>query len=264
MLDKIISKYSSNILLDFEVVPIAIADKDFKIIWYNNNFKNYIGKGQIKGRSIGKLFPSVDLKLINDINTSAEIELSLGKENNKLIIKTLKTKKQVDAFVIEVEPARAEKSKSKKTEQIKTYDTFQQEFQNILGLIAKESSLDILIEKILSKAIEITESDFGILILQDEKKKTEFHFLDTGGLLKNQKEIEREIKSSYSFLSKWLKVNKKPLLAANTPNNLAYSLSQFMQCESLVISPCIFDNILLGAVILGKSKGKYTEKIFSK
>ena len=128
---------------------------------------------------------------------------------------------------------------------------FQKEFQNILALLVKEKSLDTLSQSILNSCIKISDSNFGIIVFHEENKKYEFLFNDPNRQLKNQAEIKKEITVNYSFIIKWLGINKRSLIALNKTNNIGFNLTRVLQSEALVISPCFFNNELLATIIIG-------------
>ena len=56
MSDELIRKYKSKELLELQTTSVALADKSFKIFWFNKSFKKDIGTGKIKGISLKSLF----------------------------------------------------------------------------------------------------------------------------------------------------------------------------------------------------------------
>ena len=48
------------------------------------------------------------------------------------------------------------------------------------------------------------------------------------------------------------------MLALNHQNNIGFNLTEILNCESLIISPCFFEDQLLATIMVGKSKGTYS------
>ena len=130
--------------------------------------------------------------------------------------------------------------------------------QSILILLVKEKSIITIAEEILIRCTDITSSDFGLITLHDGEEVKEFLYNDNSGLIENKQEVEKSIKFNSSFINKWLEINKRPLLALNHHNNIGFGLTQVLNCESLCISPCYFDNVLQAKILLGKKNGSYS------
>ena len=71
--------------------------------------------------------------------------------------------------------------------------------------------------------------------------------------------MEKTVRSDFKFIRKWLMLNKQSLTALNNRNNLGYNLTQSFGCSSLVISPCIFEEKLLAAIITGKKDAGFND-----
>ena len=78
MLEKIVAKHALDKLLEQIDQPLAIADNNQKIIWYNQNFKSILGNVRIKGRSfvnlLNSLIDNFDKNLLNTSDTSVHID----------------------------------------------------------------------------------------------------------------------------------------------------------------------------------------------
>ncbi|MEJ2617131.1 MAG: response regulator, partial [Ignavibacteriaceae bacterium] len=68
---------------------------------------------------------------------------------------------------------------------------------------------------------------------------------------KNEEEIKKEISVNYSFIIKWLNINKRSLSAFNKTHNIGFNLTRVLQSDALIISPCFFNNDLIATIILG-------------
>ena len=86
MSDTIIRKYKSTDLLELQTTSVALADKSFKIFWYNKSFKKDIGTGKIKGTSLKSLF-NINTPDVNIISDSAKsFVIPLADKNKNIII----------------------------------------------------------------------------------------------------------------------------------------------------------------------------------
>jgi signal transduction histidine kinase/CheY-like chemotaxis protein len=124
--------------------------------------------------------------------------------------------------------------------------------------LVKEKSVDAIAEEILIKCVDVTRSDFGLIVFQDGDEVKSFLYSDKSNLVANKEEVEKSIKYNSSFINKWLDLNKRPLLALNHHNNIGYGLTQVFNCESLCISPCYFDNVLHAKILIGKKTGIFS------
>jgi signal transduction histidine kinase len=261
MSDELIRKYKSKELLELQTASVALVDKSFKIFWFNKSFKKDIGIGKIKGVSLKSLF---------NINTPDEKTLSksaksfvvpLADKSKNIIITPLfsQTKKEIDAYFIEMLPlVDSDFQQSAEKEKVRRNLVFQNELQSILVLLVKEKSVENIAEEILIRCIDITSSDFGVIVSHQGEEVTDFIYSDDSNLIPNKSEVEKSIKFNSSFINKWLDLNKRPLLALNHHNNIGFGLTQVLNCESLCISPCYFDNILHAKILVGKKSGTYS------
>ncbi|MGB5849633.1 MAG: hypothetical protein WBH40_14160, partial [Ignavibacteriaceae bacterium] len=81
-----IDKYAAEELFGSQSAAIAIADKNKKIVWFNQSFKKNYGTGRIKGVTINSLFnlELPDLQLT--FNKQKSLVHPLPKSNNNLVI----------------------------------------------------------------------------------------------------------------------------------------------------------------------------------
>lgn len=261
MSDELIRKYKSKDLLELQTASVALADRAFKIFWFNKSFKKDIGTGKIKG---------VSLKALFNINTPDEKTLSrspksfvvpLADKSRNIIITPLfsQSKKEIEAYFIEMLPlVDSEFKLSAEKEKVNRNLVFQNELQSILVLLVKEKSVENIAEEILIRCIDITSSDFGVIVIHQGEEVKSFIYTDSSNLIADKVEIEKSIKYNSSFINKWLDLNKRPLLALNHHNNIGYGLAQVFNTESLCISPCYFDNILHAKILVGKKSGTFS------
>jgi signal transduction histidine kinase len=260
MLEDLDRKYNSFELLEVQNTSIALTDKTFKIIWFNKSFKKDIGTGKIKGSTLKSLF---------NINTPAEKTYSgfaksyvvpVPHKNKNVIITPvfLSNKEKPETYFVELLPiVESDVQLTADKEIMRRNILFQTELQSILVLLVKEKSIQIVSEEILNRCIEITGSDFGLVALQDGSEIKNFIYRDPSNLIPNKKDIEKNIKQNASFINKWLELNKRPLLALNHHNNIGFGLAQVMNSESLCLSPCYFDNVLVAKILIGKKDSTY-------
>ncbi|HEX9252293.1 MAG TPA: ATP-binding protein, partial [Ignavibacteriaceae bacterium] len=261
MSDELIRKYKSKELLELQTASVALADKAFKILWFNKSFKKDVGTGKIKGTSLKSLFNinTPDQKTIADSEKSFVVPLA--DKNKNIIITPLfsKSKKEVDAYFIEMLPiVDSEYKQSEEKEKLRRNLVFQNELQSILVLLIKEKSVEKIAEEILIRCIDVTNSDFGVIVFHHGEGVQKFLYSDNNNLIADKSEVEKSIKYNSSFINKWLEINKRPLLALNHHNNIGYGLTQVLNCESLCISPCYFDNILHAKIFVGKKSGTFS------
>src|ERR1035438_10806447 len=65
MYDNLLLLNSAIIYFEAERSAIAIADGDFKLVWFNKPFKNLLNHKRLKGISLFKLFGIVDSLKLN-------------------------------------------------------------------------------------------------------------------------------------------------------------------------------------------------------
>lgn len=257
MLNKIISNYALSELLEVEDFSLAIADKNGQILWFNKKFKEDTGFAKIKNRSFYELFKIADDNL-NVLAKNKPLHITLTHQQKNLNITPLQKKNKLDGFYLRVYSPSAKKTIAKGQESLLQKNTeFYNELRDLIELLVKDNSLASLSKDILSRSKKISESKTGLIIFYDELKKYEILFDDTDDELKNNVDVEKEFKASFSFITKWLGVNKKPLVITSTPNSIGFNLAHVLQCEYLLISPCFLQNTLLAAIILGKKSNKF-------
>ena len=261
MSDELIRKYKSKELLELQTASVALADKTFKIIWFNKSFKKDIGTGKIKGTSLKSLFNinTPDEKIISP--SAKSFVVPLADKNKNIIITPLfsKSKNEVDAYFIEILPlVDSDIKQHEEKEKLRRNLVFQNELQSILVLLVKEKNVENIAEEILIRCVDVTSSDFGVIVFHQDEDVQKFLYSDDANLINDRNEVEKNIKYNSSFINKWLDLNKRPLLALNHHNNIGYGLTQVFNCESLCISPCYFDNKLHAKILVGKRSGAFS------
>jgi len=257
MPEKIVSKYAAKALLGIENLAMAIADSDQKIIWFNKKFKQSLGSKKIKDKKFLKLFNlSLPQELISKEPT-VSFPVTLNGTHWNLTALSLKSQEEIEGFLITLEDKKIGKQEEILHETLEENFLFQKEMQQILALLLKEKSLKNISNRILERISILTDSDFGLIYLVGMNDKTEYLFFDPGNLLKSNKEIEKSISVNFSYINKWIKHNKRSLVVYNTPENIGYNLAQSLQCNSLIITPCLFDDKLLASIIVGKKSSGY-------
>ena len=261
MSDELIRKYKSKELLELQTASVALADKTFKIFWFNKSFKKDIGTGKIKGTSLKSLFNinTPDEKIIS--SSAKSFVVPLADKNKNIIITPLfsKSKNEVDAYFIEMLPlVDSDYKQNEEKEKLRRNLVFQNELQSILVLLVKEKSVENIAEEILMRCVDVTSSDFGVIAFHQDEDVQRFLYSDSSNLISDKGEVEKSLKYNSSFINKWLDINKRPLLALNHHNNIGYGLTQVFSCESLCISPCYFDNKLHAKILVGKRSGAFS------
>jgi len=261
MPSSIFAKYSPEIIFG-ETTPIAITDNELKITWFNNSFKENFPGYKLKGKTLASLLSSAGIdKEIQPVYKKTAIR-HLPQINKDLhIIPLFSTDKKVspDNYKLElVEPQEIFKTEKIRSEPSKNFIDFRSELQNILTLLVKENSIDKLSSELLSKSVNLTKADLGIITFLNDKSGIEFKYLNQNNLITNKIEVEKIINSDFKFITKWLMLNKSSLVAANQKNNLGSNLAASVGCSSLLIAPCIFDNKLIATLIIGKHNDSFT------
>lgn len=259
MLNKIISNYALSELLEVEGYSIAIADKNGVILWFNSGFKADTELNKIKGRSLFELFKFENQEDLKTLEKHKTIQINSLYHNKSLSIIPLVKKNKLDGYLLRIYPSHSRRTLGEKHENvIQKNIEFQKELNEFLETITEENSLDIISTDLLIRVEKITGSNAGLIIFYDPDKKYEVKFHDPKEYIANKLEVEQEIKSSFSFLTKWLTVNKKSLIITSTPNSIGFNLANVLGSDFLLIAPCFFQKVLLAAIILGRKEKKYT------
>ena len=256
MPDDILSAYKAEELLAIQNSPVAIANPDQKIVWYNQSFKSNFDTGRIKGSSIFNLFSLEESILPTETKTGKPLVVPLTGSNVNVTITPIYSKKKknkLQGYYVELNPVKQNGNGFENiSEHVERNISFLEELENLFVLLVKENSLKVISEQIISKATELSNSDFGLVVYQEEGNKYEFSFHDPKSLIYDKAGSEKSISSDFAFISKWLRLNKKALLALNQQNNIGFNLTGILNCKSLIISPCFFEDNLLATIIVGK------------
>lgn len=264
MSDDFLRRIDATELFELQNTGIALADKSFRITWFNKSFKKTAGTGRIKGISLANLF-NITLPNEDEIKSSKKaIVVPLPSHSKNLIITPILQlrKNDTNTFFIELIPL-SDFGNDFQNDQIAQNLRFQKELQEILVLVSKEKSADIIAENVLKRLFNITKSDFGIVILNEREDKKRFIYFDPANVLPPKDEVEKVINYNSSFITKWLEINKRPLLALNHQNNIGYGIVQSLNCESICFAPCYFENVLEAEVILGKTNSTFSSNHIS-
>lgn len=254
----LVSKYLFADILESDDSAYAVTDLNFKVSWYNDGFKSLIDSKRIKGKSIGQLL-EIDINEFNKALADRTKASHVRNEKQVIRITPLLSRGKTEGYFFKIQKINHDNiHEISNSEIIDKNLKLQEEQQNILSLVVKEKSLNVLAGEILNRSIEISKSDIGVVVFLDEGKKFEYLIRDNKDIVRNQNEMKREIEANFSFITKWLNVNKHSLLALNYPNNIGFNLTRFFQCESLIISPAFFDEQLLAVTIVGKKKEVYS------
>ena len=259
MLNKIISNYALPELLEVEGNSLAIADKDGIILWFNKSFKEDTKFPKIKGRLFFDLFSIKDEDDLGILGKHKSLHISSFYHHKNLSVVPLVKKNKLDGYLLRIYSPQVRRNLSEKHENIIQKNIeFQKELHDILSILIKENSLSVLSEEILIRCERITDSKSSLIIFYEEDKKYEIMFHDPNDQIANKTEVEKELRASFSFLTKWLTVNKKSLTITSAPNSIGFNLAHVLQSDYLLIAPCFIHDKLLAAVILGKKDKKYS------
>jgi signal transduction histidine kinase/CheY-like chemotaxis protein len=256
MPSSIFAKYSPETIFG-ESTPVAITDSHLRIIWFSNSFKEYFAGNRLKGKTLTSLLNSAGIdKDIDEVYKKPAIH-QLPKINKEIHITPLfaqNKKAKPDNYKLELIDSSVEsKIKTIKDKSNRDELSFRDVLQDILTLLVKENSIDKLSSEIMSKSVNTTKSEFGIITFLTENSDTEFKYLDPQNLISNKPEVEKTVNSDFKYITKWLMLNKSSLVAANQKNNLGRNLASSIGCENLLIAPCIFDDKLIATLMVGKS-----------
>ena len=258
----IIAKYFPKDLLEDQSSPLAISDKNQKIVWFNKSFKSAIRAGRLKGISISALFNLPDEEITKILNGEKNQFKNVLQKGKNLIVTPLPLRgkaKSVQGYMLEIIPAAKNEIETENKSVLKPPESvFQNELQNVLTTLLKENSVDALSDDIIGKCVRISGSNFGVICFLDDGNISQFKYYDPNDHISVKNDVEKIVRSDFKFITKWLMLNKQSLTALNNRNNLGYNLTQSFGCSSLVISPCIFEEKLLAAIITGKKEGDFT------
>jgi len=218
MAASIFEKYSPEIVFG-ENAPVAITDGSQKIIWFSNSFKESFPDQRLKGKTLTSLLNSIGIENEAESVIKKPVVHQLNQINKELQITPLfaKNKKTTpDNYKLELVDSTTElRVKKISGKSGKANIDFRIELQHILTLLVKENSIDKLSSEILSKSINLTNSDLGLITFINENSNTEFKYLDPQNLISNKLEVEKTITSDFKFITKWLILNKTSLVATN-------------------------------------------------
>jgi signal transduction histidine kinase/CheY-like chemotaxis protein len=133
------------------------------------------------------------------------------------------------------------------------------EMQEILLLLAKEKTLNSFIRSFLERLVYSGGNEMGIVLLVNQNRADDI-IIESGILSIDLNEAGQELKKDFRYLSRRFETNPKSYTGKKDPDNLAYNMTQYLNCERLIITPCYFDNTLNSTLILGKNGGEYDQE----
>ena len=260
MPSSIFAKYSPEVILG-ETFPLAIADSKFKITWNNKSFKkNFPDIARLKGVTLFKLLLSVGIEADTKSIYNEPVVISIAKINRDIHITPIFTsvkQKTPAGYKLEL-LVKEESAIINDSIRIPVVD-FRSELQKILTLMVKESSIDSLSNEILIKSTNLAGGNFGMIVFLSNSAGVEFKYFDPNRIIKNKPEVEKTVNTDFKFINKWLELNKNSLVAFNEINNLGYNITSTLNCKTIVISPCFFDDELIATLIIGKSDTTFSK-----
>jgi signal transduction histidine kinase/CheY-like chemotaxis protein len=258
MLNKIVSKYKLKKLLEGESGSFAIVDNNLNLLWFNDNFKKFFSPVLLKQKNFSAFLTDPDLIKVKK-NKTRSSKLNLKNIIQPATITPLASGNKIDGYVIRIKTDGTKES----TKSIYggTNSEFVQDLQYILTLLIKENSLENLSNEILDKCISFSKSNYAIIVynIQKESHQYSFSLYDPGNYLSVFDSLKKDIGSNFTFLNKWLAANQKSLIGNQSPDNLASTLSHLLKSQSILLTPCIFDNNHIATVIVGKIKDDFTD-----
>ncbi|MCX6150377.1 MAG: response regulator [Ignavibacteriales bacterium] len=251
-----LNAFSKNI-----TTPFAFADSQKKIIFYNLAFKILFNGKRIKGKKVGSLFTIDELTLDSQKPKNKSIATKdISGENDFLISPFFSHENKIGYSISGSSHSIVPNDSNKNTAQNKIF-LFQKEWENIISLLIKEKSLDDLTIEILMRCVNLSESSFGITIINDDnaRHQMEFKLYDDDKCVKNSAGLLLELTSNFSYLTEWFKINKKSMVVSRGENNIiGYSIFRETNVESIVILPCFIEKKILAVLIFAKAKTNYS------
>ncbi len=257
MPEKIAVKLAVNVFAKIQNPALAIVNSSYKIIWFNKNFKLIAAAKRIKNQNVLNLF---DLTLTSKSPAPNKIKSFkiLNNGIHKLLSLIPLTRSAVpEGFLVSIEDITSENKSSIPEETLDENLQFQKELQQILAYLLKEKSLNGISDRIIESISLLSDSDFGLIYLNEKNAGTELYFYDPHTLIKSNSEFRKNISVNFTYINKWIAINKRPLVVNNSTENIGYNLAQTLQCNSLIIAPCIFEDNILAYIIVGKKHSNY-------
>jgi len=254
MNEKFLSKYALKEAFNSLTECFAFADKNFKINYFSKGFKVFLNRRKVKNISFIKLF-NLNLPENLVIERKKTFPVLFGGNIEQLEVVPLKDGKKIEGYFLQIimEPLKVKNTEDTFIEKENT-SSFPEELQQILLLLAKEDSIEKISMKILQRCLSLSNSSYAVLALYNDKDENNYFFYDPESVIDNIDEAKKSINENISFITKWISINKKSLIIENSSNNIGYNLLRSLECKSLMITPCSFDNKLLAAIILAKKE----------
>lgn len=257
MPEKIALKLAVKVFSKIQNPALAIVNSSFNIIWFNQNFKLTADAKRIKNKNILNLF---DLTFASNPSSAKKIKSFQILHNGihkRLSLSALSTGAIPEGFLVSIEEITKENKDSIPQQSLEENILFQKEMQQILAFLLKEKSLNNISDRIIERISLLSDSDFGLIYLNEKNPNTELYRYDPNSLIKSNSEFRKSISVNFSYINKWIAINKRPLIVNNTTENIGYNLAQMLQCSSLIIAPCIFEDNILASIIVGKRRSNY-------
>lgn len=256
---KIISEYALSELLEVEGSSLAIANQEGIIIWYNKAFKSEAGLTKLKGRSFFEIFNITNQEDINNLRKNKSLQIPFRSQNKNLNISLLAKKNKLEGYFLKILNIQTRRTLSERHENTVNKNLeFQKEMHDFILKAGNQNSVSILSDEILIRCERLTESKAGIILFYEDNKKYELHYHDVNEQIKATSDVDKEIRASLSFITKWLTVNKKSLVISSEPNSIGFNLANIMHSDYLLISPCFLNDKLVAAIILCKKDKKFS------
>ena len=257
MPEKIALKLAVNVFSKIQYPALAIVNSSYKIIWFNKNFKLNTEAKRIKNQNILNLFElTFNPKSFSPPKNNSFPILRNG-IHKRLSLIPLSTDAMPEGFLVSIEEITSGNKSSIEQETLEENLLFQKEMQQILAFLLKEKSLKSISDRIIERISLLSDSDFGLIYLNEKNSDTDLYFYDPNSLLKSNSEFRKNISVNFSYINKWIAINKRPLFVNNSSENIGYNLAQTLQCSSLIIAPCIFEDNILASIIVGKKNSSY-------
>ncbi|GAB4289183.1 MAG: GAF domain-containing protein [Ignavibacteriaceae bacterium] len=244
----------------FEVhkIPAAIADKEKKIIWYSKSFKKIINQPKIKGRKFDDLFAVAKEGRLGEILPHKPVSFELPGMNYRLEVSQHSSDSSEESYFLTLVKCETENDKPENKISLAA-DQFQTGLKQILTELVKDRSLDKLVVDILARIVNSTSGSFALAVLINDSGKHDFYYFDPDKYLPEPEGLKREISSDFSFIGKWLSLNRRSLIAERNSDNIGFNVTNVLGTDALIFSPCLLDETLLAIVLTGKTSGKFTE-----
>jgi len=240
-------------IIDQISYPFAFADINYKIICCNSSFHNTFNL--IEGVSFLDAFNIDPERIKNLYENSDNIQVLSEGGKTFLNVNPVFSGTEITGYSLSAHYSDIITDPHDDEYRKRSY-LFQKEWENILGLLLKEKSLEVLSEEILMRCVNLSRSSFGIMIFVDDyiKRKIEYKIYDEEKFLTHNAALIPDIRSNLSYILQWIKVNRKSLIVKSSEvNNIGYNLINILQKDFISVTPCTFNNTTFAIMIFGRS-----------